>query len=214
MSDKPHGRRDRYDISGNVEAEFADEAKTVLANLQGIVDLATLQLAERKGVATAYETLLNEVRADTNITVELVRHMHKLIFGGLYAWAGQWRTVWISKPGITWPAPDFIEPAMLDFERSTLHKYPAELLDTDAKFCQAAAEIQGEFLVIHPFREGNARTIKMATNLLAVQTARPFLNYDESEAGIESYSAAAAAAFKRDYGPMAAIIRAALAAAQ
>lgn len=61
-----------------------------------------------------------------------------------------------------------------------------------------AAEIQGEFLVIHPFREGNARTIKLATDLLAVQTGRLPLTYDQSETGTRTYIEAAKTAFQRD----------------
>lgn len=73
-----------------------------------------------------------------------------------------------------------------------------------------AAEVQGEFLVIHPFREGNARTIKLATDLLAAQTGRPLLAYDQTEQAVEEYIEAAKAAFKRRYGPLATIIRRAL----
>jgi cell filamentation protein len=77
-------------------------------------------------------------------------------------------------------------------------------------FCRAAAEIQGEFLVVHPFREGNARTIKLATNLLAAQTGRPVLKYDPSDEGRDRYIAAAAVAFRRDYHLMEQVIRRAL----
>ena len=81
----------------------------------------------------------------------------------------------------------------------------------DRAFCAAAGEIQGEFLVIHPFREGNARTIKLLTDLLATQTGRPLLIYEGSEEGQDRYIAAAKAAFKKDYTPMTEIIFQALA---
>ena len=55
--------------------------------------------------------------------------------------------------------------------------------------------IQGEFLVIHPFREGNARTIKLMTNLLAAQTDRPLLEYGTSQEKVERYTEGAKAAF-------------------
>jgi hypothetical protein len=66
-------------------------------------------------------------------------------------------------------------------------------------------------LVIHPFREGNARTIKLLTDLLATQTGRPLLIYDASEEGQNRYIAAATTAFKKDYAPMAELISQALA---
>jgi cell filamentation protein len=210
MVREPRRRSDRYDVSGNAEAEYVDVEQTVLVNKKGITDLPTLQLAEEEGLVQAYETLLGEVRVDTPMTCDLIRHIHLRIFGDLYEWAGRWRTVWIRKPGVTWPPPDFLDQNMQELERTVLGKYPASELRDDSAFCTAVAEIQGEFLVIHPFREGNARTIKVCTNVLAVQTGRPLLVYDSGADGQEKYIAAATAAFKRDYAPMAEIIRQAL----
>ena len=210
MSKNSDSHRDRYDTSGNPEAEYADEEKTVLKNLMGITDLNELQIEEERGLATAYEHLLGEIRTDTMMTCELLRHIHSRIFGELYEWAGRWRTVNISKPGITWPPPRFIDQNMQEFERSVLNTFPAEKFGDDISFCEAIAQIQGEFLVVHPFREGNARTIKLMTNLLAAQTGRPLLQYDSSDAGRDRYIAAAQAAFCRDYRPMAIIIKQAL----
>lgn len=214
MPKKRKAHRDRFDVSGNVEAQYVDDAQTVLVNKLGITDLAALQVSEEEGLARAYETLLGEIHLDTPMTVALIREIHARIFGQLYDWAGRWRTVWISKPGMTWPPPDFLDAAMREFEQKVLGAYPATALETDESFCAGAGRIQGEFLVIHPFREGNARTIKLVTNLLAVQTGRPLLIYGTSPAGIERYITAAQAAFKREYAPIQAVIRQALDAAR
>lgn len=210
MAKRPVERRDRYDVTGNVEAEYVDAEKTILKNKKGITDLHALQVAEEEALASAYDTLLGEVRTDTPMTCELLRHIHARIFGDLYDWAGRWRTVWISKPGTTWPPPDFLDQAMAAYERDMLEKYPPQILADDDTFCAAAGQIQGEFLVIHPFREGNARTIKLLTDILAVQTHRPLLVYDPTEQGQQLYIEAAKAAFHRDYGGLAGIIRLAL----
>lgn len=203
-------KRDRYDISGNLEAEYVDPEQTVLVNKLQATELSVLQLAEERGLARAYASLLGEVRIDTPLSAALIRQVHERIFGEMYTWAGKWRTVWISKPGVTWPSPDFLEQAMHQYEAHVLSRHhPAELLATD-EFCAAAAEIQGEFLVIHPFREGNARTIKLVTDLLAMQTGRPMLTYDQSPRGQAAYIAATRAAFKKNYAYLADIIRAAL----
>ena len=214
MAEKPKPRRDRYDISGNVEAQFVDDAQTVLVNKRGIIELEELQIAEEEALARAYEKLLSEVRTDTPLTCALVQHVHQRIFGELYDWAGRWRTVWISKPGVTWPPPDFLAEQMSQFEGDVLRKYPASSLGDEGAFIHAVAEIQGEFLVIHPLREGNARTIKLVTDLLASQGDRPLLAYDQSKAGADRYIEGAMAAFKKDYGPLAAVIRQALAEAK
>jgi cell filamentation protein len=214
MENEPKRRADRYDTSGNVEAQYLDKDQSVLVNRKGIADLQTLQIEEEEALARAYEALLGEVRVDTPVTCGLLKHIHGRIFGELYEWAGRWRTVWIRKPGVTWPAPDFLASNMERFEQNVLAQYPAEQLTDEDTFCHAAGEIQGEFLVIHPFREGNARTIKLATNLLAAQTGRPLLKYDSTDAGRNAYIEAAKRAFKRDYRLMAEIIRQALAQAR
>lgn len=210
MTKKRSSRRDRYDIPGNSEAQYVDEAQAVLVNRLGITDLATLQLAEEESLARAYESLYREVHVDTPMTVALIQAIHARIFGEIFDWAGRWRTVWIRKPGVTWPPPDFLDQAMREFDEKILRTHPPASLNSDDEFCAAAAEIQGEFLVIHPFREGNARTIKLLTNLLAAQTSRPPLLYDTNAAGIDQYIGAAQAAFKKSYSPLADVIRHAL----
>ena len=90
------------------------------------------------------------------------------------------------------PAPRFSTAVyMEEFERQFLQKHRPETITSDEEFCAAVAEIQGEFLVMHPFREGNARTIKLLTDLLVAQTGRPLLVYDQTDAGRDQYISAA-----------------------
>jgi cell filamentation protein len=204
-------QRDKYNVSGNVEAQFVDDANEILVNKRRISDLETLQIAEEEALAQAYETLLAEVGTETPMTCALIKHVHGRIFGELYEWAGRWRTVQISKPGAIWPAVQFLDQSTATFEQEVLNKHPAETLTNDDEFVAASAEIQGEFLAIHPFREGNARTIKLMNNLLAAQTGRPLLRYDSSLKGRDAYiEAAKAARIRRDYAPLKTIIRDAL----
>jgi cell filamentation protein len=213
MSPGRNRRDSRYKVHGNVEAQYMDAAETVLVNTPGIGDARELQVREEEGLSKAYGKLLREVRTDTVLNCGLLLYIHESIFGDLYEWAGRWRTVSISKPGIMWPPPDFLEKGMQGFEETVLRRYPASALRSDEVFCRAIAHIQGEFLAIHPFREGNARTIKLATNLLAAQTKRPPLRYDEGKGGQRRYITAAQAAIGRDFDPMTEIISAALRAA-
>ena len=203
----------RYSVGGS-ENEYMDSKQKVLKNKKNIGDLEVLQIEEEKALVKAYETLLSEVRSDTPITAELIRYVHQQIFADLYEWAGCWRTVTISKPGVTWPPPDFLEEAMGQFEQDVLTRYTANMLTSDDAFCSGIGHIQGEFLAIHPFREGNARSIKLVTDLLAVQTRRLPLRYDSTDKGREQYIDAAKAAILKDFDPMVKIIHKALIASQ
>lgn len=199
----------RYSVGGN-ENEYMDQAKSVLKNKKNICDLPTLYVEEEKALARAYELLLSEIRSDTPMSSELIKHVHGRIFNDLYDWAGRFRTVTISKPGVTWPPPDYLDEAMQTFEREVLSRYLIATLQSDMNFCEAVGHIQGEFLTIHPFREGNARTIKLVTNLLAVQTGRLPLVYDASDTGRQCYIDAAKAAMLKDCAPMITVIEKAL----
>lgn len=203
----------RYTVGG-LENEYMDHEQKVLKNKKGIADLQTLYIEEEKTLGKAYEILLNEVRSDTPITSELILYVHRTVFVDLYEWAGQWRTVTISKPGVTWPPPDFLHEAMQSFQNEVLNRYPATSLKNDDVFCRALGHIQGEFLAIHPFREGNARTIKLVTDLLGAQTNRPLLIYNDSDAGKSRYINAAKAALVQDFDPMTLVIKDALTAAR
>ncbi|MFH1670061.1 MAG: Fic family protein [Patescibacteria group bacterium] len=205
MKKDVHKSTSRYSVGG-AENEYTDEQQTILKNKDNINDLQVLQLEEEKALARAYELLFEEVRSDTPMTSEFIRHVHNVIFGDLYEWAGRWRTVTISKTGVTWPPPDYLDEAMREFERDILNKYPILLLQSDEDFCNAIAHIQGEFLAIHPFREGNARTIKLVTDLMALQAGRLPLVYDDSDAGKQRYIKAAAAAILKDFAPMQTLI--------
>ncbi|QDT49930.1 Adenosine monophosphate-protein transferase VbhT [Symmachiella dynata] len=211
----PGKRDDKYDVSGNIEAQYVDDAQTVLVNKLDLVDLESIYTAEEEGLANTYELLLSEVRTDTKMSCEILKYIHECIFGRLYEWAGRWRTVQISKPGAIWPAAQYLDQSMADFERGVLSIYPAESLEGDDNFCEALGIIQGEFLAIHPFREGNARTIKLMTDLISVQSGRPLLVYDATDKGIKGYITAAKAALqKANYRPMIEVIRRALSAAR
>ena len=68
MAKAPKKRGDRYDTSGNPEAEYIDPAQTILVNKRGIADLHLLQVAEEEALAAAYDVLLGEIRIDTPMT--------------------------------------------------------------------------------------------------------------------------------------------------
>lgn len=207
----------RYRVSGGSrESSFVDPDQTVLVNKLDIRSSLELAREEERGYATAHIKLLKEFStAKAPITSELLKRAHKEIFGGLFEWAGEWRTVNIAKEQMKWPPPMFLEQNMQQLEKDVLSKYPAATLKTDAEFAQSLAVIQGEFLAVHPFREGNARTIKLCTNLLAVQTGRPLLAYDKTADGREAYiQANKLVVYRQDYSALAALISDALDRAQ
>lgn len=86
-----------------------------------------------------------------------LRDIHRYVFQDVYAWAGQIRTVNISRSGqFPYAFPERIEGAMnaaLGKLRGEGHLVPLDRM----KFAARAAHYLGELNAIHPFRDGNGR---------------------------------------------------------
>lgn len=89
---------DRYDTAGNPEDEYYP-GTSVLINLENIRDPEELLERETELQLAAYEDVFGSFDESLNPDLPYFYHLHRLIFGGLFAWAGRPRTVGISKGG-------------------------------------------------------------------------------------------------------------------
>ncbi|HET60277.1 MAG TPA: Fic family protein [Chloroflexi bacterium] len=48
---------------------------------------------------------------------------------------------------------------------------------TDASICEALAICHVEFMLIHPFLEGNGRLARILATVMALQACQPLLNF-------------------------------------
>jgi cell filamentation protein len=129
---------------------------SVLKNLRGLTDQELLARFEARQTHRRIAELI-----DTPITggfdVPHLKAIHRHIFQDVYEWAGEFRTVNISKSGHLFGLAPFLEPAL----QQILAKLAAEkhLVGLDAeKFVGRAAYFIGELNAAHPFRDGNGRT--------------------------------------------------------
>src|ERR1700737_2432847 len=83
----------------------------VLKNLREIRDPNTLSRFEAESTTRRIVQLINSPVQDRFDTVCL-RTIHKHIFQDVYSWAGQFRTVTMSKDGTPLATSTFIEPAL------------------------------------------------------------------------------------------------------
>ncbi len=123
-----------------------------------------------------------------------LRAIHRRIFQDLFDWAGQFRTVNISRSGqVPFCFADQIEPSL----RSLFDKLAREdRLEKSGRagFCERAAWYMGELNAIHPFREGNGRTQREFIRELAVNSG---LALDWSRVDAESMREASQRSFLR-----------------
>lgn len=210
MPRKPSDARSEMS-QGTLENTFYDDEGTILVNKLGVRDKAELGAAEERGLALATATLFLKAKPDQALTPEFIQNAHREIFGHIYEWAGKWRAVSISKGYMRWPPAMFLAQSMETLGHDVLSQYAPSKLREDRDFVKAVAVIQGEFLAVHPFREGNARTIKLCTDVLAVQSGRPQLAYDSTPEGRNRYiDANKAAVYNLDYSFLEREIREAL----
>ena len=129
---------------------------SILINKFDIRDEGKLNEVESVVVSARYAEWLN-VPKETSFDFEHYKAIHHFLFSDLYDWAGQVRTVNISKKGTRFTLAENIE-------------YQAELVFKRLKDCnyfkglphnELVEEIVDFYCVtneLHPFREGNGRT--------------------------------------------------------
>ncbi len=124
-------------------------------NKFGIANLADLQRVETPlALRRLLELQRYPIRGHFN--TGHLRAIHQYIFRDVYEWAGELRSVNISKPGAIFPPPHYLQP--------NLDKLFAELTQEEqlrnlpaSAWAHRAAYFLGEINAIHPFREGNGR---------------------------------------------------------
>lgn len=133
---------------------YADPATGVLRNKLGLATAAELEVAERE-ITHAALILLRESPVRLGYDLSHLREIHRRIFGDIYDWAGQVRTVAIAK-GSLFCLPQYIEPAAAEiFGRLRKENFLRSLARDE--FLHRLTYYLGEVNAIHPFRDGNGR---------------------------------------------------------
>ena len=129
---------------------------TVLINKFDIKDEQKLNEIEGVISSTRYAEWESAPKADT-FDFEHYKAVHRYLFSDLYSWAGEVRTINISKKGTLFTPADVIESqASLIFNRLKIQNYFKNL--PHDKFSDEIVDFYCITNTLHPFREGNGRT--------------------------------------------------------
>lgn len=110
---------------------------------------------DEKSKQKAYELFESGIIKDIEVgTVKGLQQIHSYIFGGLYDFAGQIRTVNIAKGGFAFAPAMYLQENLLKIE-----KMPEDTLENIVKKYI-------EMNVAHPFREGNGRSTRIWLDLI------------------------------------------------
>ena len=140
----------------------------VLHNLHGLTDQELLDQVEADFAATrTYQ--ISEAPISGLFDLAHLKSIHWHLFRDTYAWAGQVRTVDISKGNTRFANHQFIDSEMRKIAVALLEdNYLAGLAMEE--FASKAAYYLSEINAIHPFREGNGRTLREFISLLATKS--------------------------------------------
>lgn len=148
------------------------EGSTVLRNKLDILDEKTLDLVEAEQSRAKMMVLYK--RGFQNFSPAGLCEIHKFLFGGVYSWAGQYRIINIEKRErllggrSVWYSNDENIPQDLESAFQSIHLLKWKDFSRDA-FVHYLAQCFPRLWQIHPFREGNTRTVVMMLTFFAEQ---------------------------------------------
>lgn len=140
----------------------------ILKNKLGIPDQKRLDDTETILLSDAYAHFFDLLAQEKlEVGLSLLFDIHAYFLGPLYSWAGKIRTIDISKDNMLFAPVKHIDSALRHFDSEYKKNIP---IPKDKKRIAAKkfAFIHAELNAIHPFREGNGRTIRLFLDLLAV----------------------------------------------
>ncbi len=202
----------RYKAEGP-EAEFeAGSRGRVLRNRLGIKSVREIERKESEALLSATERMIDETRIDQCFTPEYIRRMHRVWLGEIYVWAGDYRQVNMAKGSFMFAAANQVPKLMHEFGREALRNYTPCRFEDEGELATALAVIHAEFILIHPFREGNGRCGRLLAILMGLQAGLPALDFGGIRGAKKSeYIAAVHAALGRNYAPMTKVFRSVIA---
>jgi cell filamentation protein len=201
---------DRYRVEGAQGAFQPGSNDQVLANRLGITNPDDMAEAELVLLEKLYEAVLLDDLPDRTLTVADLKTWHRRWLGNVYDWAGAERSVNLSKGDFSFAAAAQVSRLLAAFERDCLARYtPCRDLDGGVP-AEAIAVTHVEFILIHPFREGNGRISRLLADVMAVQAGRGPLDYSAWDANKAAYFGAIQTGLTREYAPMTRLVENAL----
>ena len=188
---------DKY---GTGDDPYTYPDSNVLTNLFEIMDAQVLEEAEKEfTVLAAAEISYKEPPYD----FEYFCNLHMLLFGELFSWAGEVRSIDISKGDTRFCSCSFIEKeANKLFKNLAAENYLADTEYDD--FIEKLAEYYCDINVLHPFREGNGRTQRMLFEHICINSG---YNINFAGVSVDEWISANISGFHCDYTEMESILK-------
>ncbi|WP_225758754.1 Fic family protein [Leclercia sp. Marseille-Q4284] len=192
----------KYELHSAEQRHQPGSGDSVLANKLGIIDVDEMEALESGLLLMLYEELFIEDQPLSGLAFEHIRVWHRKWLGNVYDWAGKLRNANLTKDGFQFAAANRIPLLIAGFEKQYLSR-SGELKNlTRPELVSYLAECHVEFILIHPFREGNGRLSRLLFDMLSVLAGKGVLDYSLWDEHKLFYFKAIQAGVSGNYRPM------------
>ncbi|KLR12386.1 cell division protein Fic [Enterobacter hormaechei subsp. hormaechei] len=174
----------------------------MLANKLGIVDEQEMEALESGLLLMLYEQLFIEGQPPAELAFEHISGWHRQWLGNVYDWAGRLRNANLTKDGFQFAAADRISLLLDGFEKQFLSRSGELKSLARLELVSYLAVCHVEFILIHPFREGNGRLSRLLCDVLSVLAGKGLLDYSLWDEHKAFYFKAIQAGVSGNYSPM------------
>ena len=155
----------KYDVYTTTQSIYCYPDSNVLKNKLNIRDNKLLKNAEEEiTLIKQMELLKNPIKG--NFSKAHLMNIHKFIFEDIYSFAGKIRREQISKADTMFYPPNLIDRELDKVFAKIKEKNMLRETDEEKVF-DNLAYVMAELNIIHPFREGNGRSIREFIRLMA-----------------------------------------------
>lgn len=155
----------KYDVYTITQSIYCYPDSNVLINKLNIRDNKLLKTAEEEiTLIKQMELLKNPIKG--NFTKAHLMNIHKFIFEDIYPFAGKIRREQISKADTLFYPPNLIDRELDKVFAKIKEKNMLKETDREKVF-DNLAYVMAELNIIHPFREGNGRSIREFIRIMA-----------------------------------------------
>lgn len=200
------GNDGRYQVPSDEDYQPGSNNE-VLKNYRGITSKDEIEVLEEQELIRSITELEELFRNNYQFSSEDICALHEKWLGDIYPMAGKYRSVTMSKGGFPFAAVPMIDKLMVEFEAKYLKKYTPCNFESIDDITEALSVIHVEFILIHPFREGNGRIARLLASLMANQAGLPPLIFSPIDQttnpmGYKEYIQAIHKGLDHDYNKM------------
>ncbi len=197
----------RYDVD-TAETQYQPGSNDqVLLNKLNITDVGEINDVEAILLVKLYEKVFSCNDPALNLSFQTVIDWHRQWLGNVYPWAGSIRNVRMWKSDFEFTAPLQIERQICRFEADYLSQQRSLANFTKEELVSFLARSHVEFILIHPFHEGNGRVSRLLMDYMSQEAGYGLLDYSLWDKHKEFYIRSIHAGVGGDYQHMERLVR-------